>query len=87
MSSPELHLAPDHDIQLNNAASLAQPGGSESGQGRNTTAPLRTLEMMANGACLAEVLNDLCASIDAHDSPVTSSLFGEERMAVESLAC
>ncbi len=60
MSSLELHLTPDHDIQLNNAASLAQPGGSESGQGRNTTTPShaesllaeekRTLEMMANGA-------------------------------------
>ena len=32
----------------------------------------RTLEMMANGATLAEVLNDLCASIDAHGAPVTS---------------
>jgi formate hydrogenlyase transcriptional activator len=32
----------------------------------------RTLEMMANGASLAEVLDDLCADIDAHASPVTS---------------
>jgi hypothetical protein len=82
MSSPELHLTPDHDIQPNNAASLVQAGGSESGQGRNTTTPSqaesllaaekRTLEMMANGASLPEVLNDLCASIDAHASPVTS---------------
>jgi GAF domain-containing protein len=31
-----------------------------------------TLEKMANGASLAEVLNDLCASIDAHGAPVTS---------------
>jgi len=30
----------------------------------------RTLEMMANGASLSEVLNDLCASIDAHAPPV-----------------
>ena len=82
ISSPELHFTPDHDIQLNNAASLAQPGGSESGQGRNTTTPShaesllaaekRTLEMMDNGASLPAVLNDLCASIDAHASPVTS---------------
>jgi len=28
--------------------------------------------MMANGASLSEVLNDLCASIDAHSPPVTS---------------
>jgi PAS domain S-box-containing protein len=32
----------------------------------------RTLQMMANGASLAEVLNDLCASIDDHGAPVTS---------------
>jgi formate hydrogenlyase transcriptional activator len=32
----------------------------------------RTLEMMANGASLPEVLNDLCVSIDAHGAPVTS---------------
>jgi len=32
----------------------------------------RTLEMMANGASLSEVLNDLCAAIDAHAPPVTS---------------
>src|ERR1700731_1811046 len=32
----------------------------------------RTLEMMANGASLQEVLNDLCVSIDAHGAPVTS---------------
>src|SRR6266705_4115783 len=32
----------------------------------------QTLEKMANGASLSEVLNDLCASIDAHGPPVTS---------------
>ncbi len=32
----------------------------------------RTLEMMANGASLSEVLNDLCASIDSCGSPVVS---------------
>src|SRR5258708_17405215 len=32
----------------------------------------RTLEMMANGASLPEVLNDLCAAIDAHAPPATS---------------
>jgi GAF domain-containing protein len=32
----------------------------------------QTLEKMANGASLSEVLNDLCAAIDAHAPPVTS---------------
>jgi formate hydrogenlyase transcriptional activator len=81
-SSPESRLKPIHEIQLSNAA-RAQPAGSELKQGPNTTTPSqaesllaaekRTLEMMANGASLSEVLNDLCASIDAHAPPVTSS--------------
>jgi hypothetical protein len=82
MSSPELRLKPDPEIQHSNTASVVQPAGSESKQGPNTTTPSqaesllaaekRTLEMMANGASLSEVLNDLCASIDAHAPPVTS---------------
>src|SRR6267143_298737 len=82
MSSPESRLKPDHEIQLSAAASVAQPAGSESKQGPNIANPSpaesllaaekRTLEMMANGASLSEVLNDLCASIDAHAPPVTS---------------
>jgi hypothetical protein len=32
----------------------------------------KTLEKMASGASLSEVLNDLCAAIDGHGSPVTS---------------
>src|SRR2546422_8368044 len=32
----------------------------------------RTLEMIANGASLSEVLNDLCDAIDAHKSFRTS---------------
>src|ERR1700675_4683834 len=81
-SFPESRLKPDHEIQLSAAASVVQPAGSESNQGTNTTRPShaesllaaekRTLEMMANGASLSEVLNDLCAAIDAHASPVTS---------------
>src|SRR5712691_1369431 len=81
-SSPESRLKPDHEIQLSAAASLVQPVGSESKQGPNNTTPSqaesllaaekRTLEMMANGASLSEVLNDLCAAIDAHAPPVTS---------------
>jgi formate hydrogenlyase transcriptional activator len=55
---------------------------SESKDGLSVTSPSqaesllaaekRTLEMMANGASLSEVLNDLCASIDAHSPPVIS---------------
>ena len=82
MRSPEPRLKPDHEIQLSNPASVVQPAGSESKQGPNTPTPSqaesllaaekRTLEMLANGASLREVLNDLCASIDAHASPVAS---------------
>src|SRR6266478_2758738 len=82
MSSPELRLKPDHEIQLGDATSVVRPAGSVSKPGPNTTTPSqaesllaaekRTLEMMANGASLSEVLNDLCASIDAHAPPVTS---------------
>jgi PAS domain S-box-containing protein len=81
-SLPESHLKPEHEIQLGAAASVVQPAGSESKQGPNTATPSqaesllaaekRTLEMMANGASLSEVLNDLCAAIDAHAPPVTS---------------
>jgi hypothetical protein len=81
-SSPESSLRPDHDIQLSAAASVVQLAGSESKQGPNSTTPSqaesllaaekRTLEMMANGASLSDVLNDLCAAIDTHASPVTS---------------
>jgi formate hydrogenlyase transcriptional activator len=81
-SSPESRLKLDHEIQLSDAASAVHPAGSESKQGPNTTtasqaesllaAEKRTLEMMANGASLSEVLNDLCAAIDAHAPPVSS---------------
>src|SRR5260370_795612 len=81
-SSPESRLKPDHEIQLSDAASVARPFGAESKQGPITTtlsqaesllaAEKRTLEMMANGASLSEVLDDLCAAIDAHAPPVTS---------------
>jgi PAS domain S-box-containing protein len=81
-SSPESSLKPDRQIQLSVAARVVRPAGPESKQGPNTTTPSqaesllaaekRTLEMMANGASLSEVLNDLCEAIDAHASPVTS---------------
>src|SRR6266478_2411194 len=82
MSSPEPRLKRDHEMQLNDAADVVQVAVSESKQGAHTTTPSqaesllaaekRTLEMMANGASLSDVLNDLCASIDAHAPPVTS---------------
>src|SRR6266853_450353 len=82
MSSPDLRLKPDHEIQLGDATSVVRPAGSVSKPGPNTTTPSqaesllaaekRTLERMANGASLSEVLNDLCASIDAHAPPVAS---------------
>ncbi len=82
MSSPESRLKPDYEIQISGAAAVVQPAGSQSKRGRNTATPSqaesllaaekRTQEMMANGAGLPEVLNDLCASIDAHAPPVTS---------------
>src|ERR1700731_319157 len=82
MSPPESRLTPDYEIQTTGAAAVVQPAGSQSKQGRNTATPSqaesllaaekRTLEMMANGASLAEVLNDLCAAIDTHAAPVRS---------------
>ena len=81
-SSSESRFKPYHKMQPNDAASAAQPAESESEQRPNIASPSqvesllaaekRTLEMMANGATLAEVLNDLCASIDAHGAPVSS---------------
>src|SRR6266852_9817418 len=81
-SSAESRFKPHHEIQLSAAAGVTQPSGSVSKQGPNTATPSqaesllaaekRTLEMMANGASLSEVLNDLCAAIDAHAPPVTS---------------
>ncbi len=82
MSSPEPRLKPDREIQLGDAAGVAPPARPESKQGPHVANPSqaesllaaekRTLEMMANGASLSGVLNDLCASIDAHAPPVAS---------------
>jgi formate hydrogenlyase transcriptional activator len=75
--SPE---SPDRETQLSDAAGRPQPATSESKANTTTAsqaesllaAEKRTLEMMANGASLSEVLNDLCTAIDAHAAPVTS---------------
>jgi len=59
------------------APNLATPTQAES----LLAAEKHTLEKMANGASLSEVLNDLCAATDAHGSPVTSNgLFDERRV-------
>src|ERR1700722_19646332 len=44
MSSPQLHLKPEHEIELSDAASVVQPAGSES---RHVTA--MTAEMRKTG--------------------------------------
>ncbi len=82
MSFPEPRLKPDDEMQFGRAAGAVRPAGPESKQAVNVKTPSqpesllaaekRTLEMMANGASLSEVLNDLCASIDAHATPVAS---------------
>src|SRR5258706_417985 len=69
-------------MQFGHAAGVVRPAGPGSKQGVNVKTPSqaesllaaekRTLEMMANGASLSEVLNDLCASIDAHAPPVAA---------------
>ena len=82
MSFPEPRLKPNDEMQFGRAAGAVRPAGPESKQAVNVKTPSqaesllaaekRTLEMMANGASLSEVLNDLCASIDAHAPPVAS---------------
>jgi PAS domain S-box-containing protein len=75
-------LKPDQEIRHSDAASVAWPPEPEFKQVPNTTTPSqaesllaaekRTLEMMANGASLSEVLNDLCAAVDAYAPPAIS---------------
>src|SRR6266436_4047614 len=82
MSFPEPRLKPEDEMQFGHAAGVVRPAGPESKQAVNVKTPSqaesllaaekRTLEMMANGASLSQVLNDLCASIDAQAPPVAS---------------
>jgi len=84
MSSAESRPEPDNKIQLRYTAGVVQPDGSESKEGPNARIALRaesllaakkrTLEMIADGASLNEILNDLCSSIDVEASPVISSV-------------
>src|SRR3989441_628427 len=82
MSFPEPRLKTDEEMQFGHVAGVVRPAGPESKQAVNVKTPSqaesllaaekRTLEMMANGASLSEVLDDLCAAIDAHAPQVTS---------------
>ena len=84
MSSAESRPKPDHKTQLSHAAGVVQPSGSESKEVPNTrtasqaesllAAEQRTLEMIADGASLKDILNYLCCSIDVQASPVISTV-------------
>src|SRR5712692_8313414 len=67
--------SPHHETQDSTAvsASAAKQAPNPAPQAESLlAAEKQTLEKMANGASLSEVLNDLCAAIDAYGSPVTS---------------
>jgi formate hydrogenlyase transcriptional activator len=84
MSFAESRLNPEHKKQVNYAAGVVQAPGSESKEGRNArtasraesllAAEKRTLEMIADGASLKDILNDLCRSIDVEASPLISTV-------------
>ena len=84
MSSEESRLKPNHKIELSHTAGVVEPAGSESKQGPNkrTAAQAesllateeRTLEMIADGANLKDILNNLCCSIDVEASSVISTV-------------
>ena len=84
MNSAESQLEMGHRIQRCDAAGVVHPASSESKEGPCTTtasqaesllaAEKRTLEMIADGASLEEILNDLCRSIDVVASPVMSTV-------------
>jgi len=84
MSSEESRLKPNPKMQLSHVAGVVQPAGSESKHAPSTrtvsqaesllAAEKRTLEMIADGASLKDILNDLCCSIDVQASPVISTV-------------
>jgi hypothetical protein len=73
MSSAESQLKPNHKIAFSHTAGVVQPAGSEYKQVPNTrtaaqteyllAAEKRTPEMIADGASLKDILNNLCCSI------------------------
>jgi len=84
MSSADSQLKMGHKIQHGDAARVVRPVESESKQGPDTTtasqvesllaAEKRTLEMIADGVSLKDILNDLCCSIDLQASPAISTV-------------
>ena len=90
--SLESRLQPDHEIRLNGAVSVVEPAEPESKQGPSTTTPSRaesllaaekrTLELMANGASLSEVLNDRVPRLMLTPPCSFNGLFDGRRQAV-----
>jgi formate hydrogenlyase transcriptional activator len=84
MSSADSQLKMDHKTQHRDATIVVRPVDSESKQGPNArtasqaesllAAEKRTLEMIADGASLEDILNGLCCSIDVEASPVISTV-------------
>jgi PAS domain S-box-containing protein len=84
VNSAESQLEMGHRIQRSDAAGVEHPASAESKEGLCTTTPSpaesllaaekRTLEMIADGASLKEILDDLCQSIDVVASPVISTV-------------
>src|SRR5437899_1227670 len=85
MSSPESRVKPDAESELvRDGVGVANPLGSESKQGPDAamqppaesllTAVKRTLEMIAGGASLADILTNLCAAIDTQSPGIISSV-------------
>jgi len=84
VNSAEPQLEMGHKIQRSDAAGVEHPASAESKEGPCTrtksqaesllAAEKRTLEMIADGASLKEILDDLCHSIDVVASPVISTV-------------
>src|ERR1700693_4469842 len=84
MNSAGPRRRPDYKIQLSHATGVVQPAGSESKEGPSTTtaslaesllgAEKRALEMIADGASLADILDHVCTSMDAQTSPSITSI-------------
>jgi formate hydrogenlyase transcriptional activator len=84
VNSAESQVEMGHKIQRSEAAGVEHPASAESKEGPSTTtasqaesllaAEKRTLEMIADGASLKEILDNLCHSIDVVASPVISTV-------------
>jgi len=84
VNSGESQFEMGHTIQRSDAAGVEHPASAESKEDPCTrtasqaesllAAEKRTLEMIADGASLKEILDDLCHSIDVVASPVISTV-------------